>query len=407
MAEDTALLQISQTLLHFSDEPLIVVNHARHRFHHQGAAVPALLRGESRQLRFEVLGQKYFHVSSVGRARTHVNAIPRSSGDRIEAADSSVVTTSALSTDAPVATRPSHALRSFAWGVLGYNVAVIVWGSAVRATGSGGGCGEHWPLCDGTLIVHHPAIATMIELSHRVTSGIDLVCVLALFLWTFRAVPRRHLARAFAIGVLVLTFNEALIGALLVELGLVANNASPERAAYLGLHLTNTLLLLGALALTAHFLSRQTGTMRGGVTMRAAGLAITGLAATLIVGVTGSLAALGDTLYPAHNLFRAIAQDFSPASSWLLRIRWLHPAFALIAGAFIVWLAVRSLRRPADRALSFGVIALLLIQYWLGVADLALLTPLWLQMAHLLVADLLWIALVVLCARVCLVAKTA
>lgn len=316
------------------------------------------------------------------------------------------MTTPALSTDTPAAARPGRALRKFAWAVVAYNVAVIVWGSAVRATGSGGGCGEHWPLCDGTLIVHHPAIATMIELSHRVTSGIDLVCVLALFLWTFWAVPRRHLARAFVIAVLVLTFNEALIGALLVELGLVADNASPARAVYLGLHLTNTLLLLGALALTAHFLSRQRGTMRGSVTMHAAGLAITGLVATLIVGVTGSLAALGDTLYPAHNLFRAIAQDFSPGSSWLLRIRWLHPAFALMAGAFIVWLAVRSLRRPADRALGFGVVALLLIQYWLGVADLALLTPLWLQMAHLLVADLLWIALVVLCARSCLMART-
>jgi heme a synthase len=291
--------------------------------------------------------------------------------------------------------------------VVAYNVAVIVWGSAVRATGSGGGCGEHWPLCDGTLIVHHPAIATMIELSHRVTSGIDLVCVLALFIWTFWATPKRHLARAFVIGVLVFTFIEALLGALLVELGLVANNHSPTRAVYLGFHFTNTLLLLGALALTAHLLSRKAGTMRGSVTMHAPGLAITGLVAVLIVGVTGSLAALGDTLYPAHNLFRAIAQDFSAGSSWLLRIRWLHPAFALIAGVFILWLAARSLRRPADRALGFGVVALLLVQYWLGIADLALLTPLSLQMTHLLVADLLWIALVVLCARICLVAKAA
>ncbi len=316
------------------------------------------------------------------------------------------MTTPAISMQAPAATRPSRALRGFAWGVLAYNVAVIVWGSAVRATGSGGGCGEHWPLCDGTLIVHHPAIATIIELSHRVTSGIDLVCVLALFFWTFWAVPRRHLARAFAIAVLVLTFNEALIGALLVELGLVADNASPERAAYLGLHLTNTLLLLGALALTAHLLSRQAATMRGSVALRGVGPAMAGLFAVLIVGVTGSLAALGDTLYPAHNLFRAIARDFSSGSSWLLRIRWLHPAFALIAGVFILWLVVRSLHRPADRALAYGVAALLLIQYWLGVADLALLTPLWLQMLHLLVADLLWIALVVLCARGCLVMRT-
>ena len=310
--------------------------------------------------------------------------------------------------------QPPAALRRFAWAVLVYNVAVIVWGSAVRATSSGGGCGEHWPLCNGTLVQHHPAVATLIELTHRATSGVDLVCVLALFFWTFAAVPRRHLARVGAAAVLVLTLNEALIGALLVELGLVAHNLSPARAVYLGLHLTNTLLLLAALALTAHFLSRRgmggPGTVRGSVAVRSPGLALTGLTATLIVGVTGSLAALGDTLYPAHNLLGAIAQDFSAGSSWLLRIRWVHPAISFVAGAFICWLVVRTWEGSEDvasRPLALTVVLLLGFQYLLGVADVALLAPVWLQMAHLLGADLLWIALVVLAARICVVPKVA
>lgn len=311
---------------------------------------------------------------------------------------------STLSTSAPAA-RPSAALRNFAWGVVAYNVGVIVWGSAVRATGSGGGCGEHWPLCDGTLIVRHPGIATLIELSHRVTSGIDVLFVLGLLFWTFHATPKRHLARAFAAAVLFFTFMEALLGAMLVELGLVANNHSPLRAVYLGFHFTNTLLLLAALALTAHFLSRAAGTSRATLSVRAPRLALTGLTATLVVGVTGSLAALGDTLYPAHNLLRAIAEDFSPRSSWLLRIRWLHPAFAFVAGAFIVWLVFRSLQRAADRPLAVAVFCLLFVQYMLGVADVTLLTPVWLQMTHLLGADLLWISLVVLCARTVLAAR--
>jgi len=297
--------------------------------------------------------------------------------------------------------RPPAAVRRFAWGVLAYNVAVIVWGAAVRATGSGAGCGDRWPLCNGTVVQHHPGLATLIELAHRATSGIDLLCVLALLLWTFLSVPRRHLARAFAAAVLVLTLNEALLGALLVLLGHTANDRSPSRAAYLSLHLTNTLLLLAAMALTAHFLSRREAVMRGTVAWRAPRLALTGLIATLIVGVTGSLAALGDTLYPAHSLISAIAQDFSPGSSWLLQIRWLHPAISLVAGAFIVWLIARSLRGP-HRALAFTVVALLAVQYLLGVADLVLLAPTWIQMIHLLGADLLWIALVVLSARLCL-----
>jgi heme a synthase len=306
----------------------------------------------------------------------------------------------------PAVSQPPRSLRRFAWGVVAYNVAVIVWGSAVRATGSGAGCGDHWPLCNGTLVQHHPAVATMIELAHRATSGVDLLCVLALFFWTFAAAPRRHLARLCAAAVLILTLNEALLGALLVLLGHTAQDTSPSRAVYLGLHLTNTLLLLAALALTAHFLGRGAAAMRGSVGVRAPGLALTGLAATLVVGVTGSLAALGDTLYPAHNLLAAVAQDFSPGSSWLLRIRWFHPAVSLIAGIFILWLIVRSLRIPAARALAFGVLALLGMQYLLGVADLALLAPTSLQMAHLLGADLLWIALVVLAARTCLESST-
>lgn len=314
------------------------------------------------------------------------------------------MTTSAAIPRQPVsASTALPALRHFAWFVLGYNVAVIVWGSAVRATGSGGGCGEHWPLCDGTLVVHHPAVATMIELSHRVTSGIDTLCVLGLFFWIFAAVPKRHLARAGAVAVLVLTLNEALLGALLVKLGLVAHNQSPARALYLGLHLTNTLLLLAALTWTAHFLSRRTANMRGSVQWQAPGLAITGLVAVLFVGVTGSLAALGDTLYPAHDLARAIAQDFASGSNWLLRIRWLHPAFSLVAGVFIVWLIVRALHRGETRRLALLVLGLLGLQYLLGMADIALLAPTWLQMAHLLGADLLWISLVLLCARLCLI----
>jgi len=229
-----------------------------------------------------------------------------------------------------------------------------------------------------------------------------------LIVWTFAATPRRHLARACAVAVLILTLNEALLGALLVLLGHTAGDTSPSRAVYLGLHLTNTLLLLAALALTAHFLSRGTASLRGSVILRTPALALSGLTATLIVGVTGSLAALGDTLYPAHSLAAALEQDFSSGSSWLLRIRWMHPAISLIAGLFIVWLVVRTWRRPGPtsaRPLALAVILLLVLQYLLGVADLAFLTPTGLQMTHLLGADLLWIALVILSARVCLPSK--
>jgi heme a synthase len=291
----------------------------------------------------------------------------------------------------------SRALHRYAWAVLAYNVLVILWGAAVRATGSGAGCGDSWPLCNGS-----PTAARLIEFAHRASSGIALFAVVGLLVWTLRATPRRHLARTSAIAALVLTLNEALLGALLVLLGKVAHDHSASRAVYLALHLTNTLLMLAALALTAHFLSRKMGFMRGSVEVRAPGFALTGLIATLIVGVTGSLAALSDTLFPASSLREAFAQDFSPTASWLVRIRWVHPAVSLIAGAFLLLLVFYGARTVFHRRFSLTVAALLLVQYALGLADLTLLTPTSMQILHLLGADLLWISLVILTARLCM-----
>src|ERR671912_761132 len=94
-------------------------------------------------------------------------------------------------------------LARFAWGVLSYNVAVIAWGAYVRATGSGAGCGEHWPLCNGTVIPRAPEIATIVEFSHRLTSGLALLAVVGLVAWTFRTRPRGDQSRTGAVLSLV------------------------------------------------------------------------------------------------------------------------------------------------------------------------------------------------------------
>jgi heme a synthase len=312
-------------------------------------------------------------------------------------------TTSAAAAPLPATFVPSAstspALRRYAWGVVAYNVAVIVWGAAVRATGSGAGCGEHWPLCNGSVVQHHPTAATLIEFAHRSMSGIALIAIAGLLFWTFRGTPRRHLARAAAVTALVLTLNEALLGALLVLLGKVAHDQSASRGVYLALHLTNTLLMLGALTLTAHFLSRKMGYMRGSVELRLPWATLTGLAAVIVTGVCGSLAALADTLYPSTTLRAAILQDFAANSPGLVHVRWMHPAVSLIAGAFILWIVSRGMSYAASRTFSIAVMGMLLLQFALGVADIALLAPVWLQIIHLFGADLLWIALVTLTAH--------
>ena len=296
--------------------------------------------------------------------------------------------------------QPPRWLRQYSWFVVAYNVLVVLWGAVVRATGSGNGCGEHWPLCGGTVVQHWKTLASVIEFAHRASVGVGVAALVPLVLFTWRLTPRRHLARTFAAASAVLTFNEGLLGALLVLLGLTGANQSPWRAFWLSLHLANTLLLLAALALTAHFLGRTAGRMRGGVELRHALPAGIGLLAILLVGVSGSLAALGDTLYPAHSLAAAFAQDLSPHGSWLLHVRWIHPVLSMLAGAWVL-LLVGSSRKSENGKLGAAVAALVGMQIALGVADVLLLAPTWLQITHLLGADLLWIALVVLTARLC------
>jgi cytochrome c oxidase assembly protein subunit 15 len=300
---------------------------------------------------------------------------------------------------------PSPALRRFAWGVLAYFVAVILWGSLVRATGSGAGCGDHWPLCNGSVLQHSPRVDTIIEFTHRITSGLSFFSAVGLLVWTFLGTARGHLARAASVAAVAFTLVEAILGAFIVKLGLTAQSQSPLRAPYLALHLTNTLLLLAALTLTAHLLDRLYGYTSKTVRLEAPIGAIAAILMVLVVGVTGSLAALGDTLFPATSLGAALTQDFSATSGWLVRWRWTHPTIALFASVFLIWLLLRARKRTAhwdNRGLSALVLVLLAAQYVLGFLDVVMLAPTWLQIAHLLGADVLWAALVVLTARVML-----
>ncbi|HEX6496396.1 MAG TPA: COX15/CtaA family protein [Acidobacteriaceae bacterium] len=295
-------------------------------------------------------------------------------------------------------------LRRYAWFVVVYSVLVVLWGVVVRATGSGAGCGDHWPLCNGQVIPIHPQLATVIEYTHRMMSGpSEVPLIIVLLVWVFRATAKGHVARSFAVAGLVLTFTEGLLGALLVKLGLTATSTSPLRPPMLALHLSNTLVLLGSLALTAHFVGRRTAMIRGAVRFEHRVPAIVGLLAAMVIGITGSLAALGDTLFPATSLKAAFAADFSASSEWLIRLRILHPASAVVAGAFILWLlwrAVFAARDDAHRSLGLWLAGLLGFQFLLGGLDVLLRAPVWMQVLHLAGADAFWCVLVVLTAAV-------
>jgi heme a synthase len=295
--------------------------------------------------------------------------------------------------------RAPTALVWYAWGVVGYNILVVLWGAVVRATGSGAGCGNHWPLCNGEVIPLSPRIDTIIEFTHRCMTGGSLFVVLGLLVWTFRGTIKGQAARVLAVVSTVLLLNEALLGALLVKLGYVTGNQSTGRVVMLSIHLSNTLLLLAALTLTARLLATGQRWRELGVGGPKKVWAYVGLATTLVVGVSGSLAALGDTLFPASSLRAAFAQDFAVGSPWLLRLRGVHPVSAVVAAVFVLWL-VGQARRVGAGGLAMLVLTLLGFQFVLGMGDVLLLAPTWMQILHLLGADLYWIALVTLAAGV-------
>ena len=287
--------------------------------------------------------------------------------------------------------------RRFAWGVVGYNVLVVLWGALVRATGSGAGCGNHWPLCNGVVIPVSPTLHTIIEFTHRQMVTGSVLAMILLVTWTWRATAKGWAARVFVACSALLLANEAFLGALLVKLGYVTGNQSVGRVVVLAVHLSNTLVLLAALTLVAVMLGSQQRWRDLRARCIASGkdtsIAVAGLLATLLVGVSGSLAALGDTLFPATSLRAAFAQDLDANSPWLLRLRGVHPASAIIAAAFVLWLVLRAWRERRMRNAGL-LLGLLGMQFVLGVADVVLLAPTWMQIVHLLGADLYWVTLV-------------
>ena len=296
--------------------------------------------------------------------------------------------------------RSMPAVARFAWTVLAYNVAVIGWGAYVRATGSGAGCGNHWPLCNGEVLPRSPGLATMIEFSHRLTSGLALLGVVALLVWTFRAAGRGAPARPAAVCSLVFILLEAAVGAGLVLFELVADNATMARAMFMVVHLLNTFLLLGSLSLTAWWLSGGRAPRIEGQGRALAGVAIA-CAALLLAGASGAVAALGDTLFPSTSLRDAFAADLSPTSHLLIRLRMLHPLLAVAAAAAVTIVSITLSRGRAHvpPRLRAALTVLVAVQIVLGFANVMLLAPVWLQLLHLLVADMIWIVFVVLAAE--------
>lgn len=280
-------------------------------------------------------------------------------------------------------------LARYATITVAFTVLTILFGAFVRATGSGAGCGSHWPTCRGEVVPRSPSAETVIEFTHRAMSGVLLVMVAVLLVWAFRTTPKRSPVRFAAAGSAVFIIVEALVGAALVLFEWVGDDDSPERAAVVAVHLVNTFILLAAVTLTAWFAAGNPAPRRpfDRATRRWIVWCGVGL---LVVGSTGAIAALGDTLFPPETLVQGFRDDFTGAL--LQRLRWIHPVVAVGVAVAVMRFAVRH----EGEAIGAGLLVGLVVgQLALGVVNVLLLAPVWMQLVHLLVADLLWIVFVV------------
>ena len=293
---------------------------------------------------------------------------------------------------------PSQKFTAYAWLFLAYMLGVIVFGAWVRITGSGAGCGAHWPTCHGQIIPPDPTVETIIEYTHRLTAGILGPMVLLLIAWAWKRFGNHPVFWASIVTAIFIVF-ESLIGAGLVLAELVADDDSVARAVVISIHLVNTLMLTGSAALVAWW---STGKpmprwSRGGALKW---LLLVGLVGLIATSMSGAITALGDTLFPVdptvgEGIFASVRDDLSTANHFLVRLRILHPAIAVVVALYLMaltWIIrLRDVEGIIDRWADI-TLALVIGQTLIGVVNIMLAAPGWLQLIHLAAAQLLWMA---------------
>ncbi|MCP4308202.1 MAG: heme A synthase [bacterium] len=292
---------------------------------------------------------------------------------------------------------PVSRIRLLSWVMLWLTVAVVVGGALVRATDSGAGCGESWPICGGQIIPSIGNYHTLIEVSHRLMTGLLGFVLIALFVLVRRDFAKEHRLRRAVRAAGILLIVESLLGASLVLFGWVEFDASIARLIVVPLHLLNTFLLVGAMALVAFFASGGTGFVVD--TKRTLDrLIVVGLGIILLIGATGALNALADTLIQSDAMRVAEPGEFLVTEPVLRQIRSIHP-FVAILGGLALYMLVRYLGAGSGkpvRWLAIGIQGIVWLQFVVGLLNIALEVPLETQLLHLFVADVLWIAFILL-----------
>lgn len=292
------------------------------------------------------------------------------------------------------ASTSTSSLYRFSWLIIAYTVVVIAWGAWVRISGSGDGCGEHWPLCHGEAIPSAAPTKTWIEVSHRYSTALYGLLVLLQLALAFKRFRRAHPARFWAVATVAFTITEALLGRQLVTLRLVNESTDLLRLVVMPLHLLNTSLLLFSAVMTAESI-RFGERIRASISPRIRRYGLLSIAALLLLLTTGAIAALGSHLAPSESLMAGMLKDWSDDSHLAVRLRVIHPLIALLLGFALLQVASAAQEEAAHvdakRWLGiFGKVALGTLM--VGVVTLVSLAPAWLKLSHLALANAVVIA---------------
>lgn len=281
----------------------------------------------------------------------------------------------------------------YSWALVGYIVLVILWGAVVRATGSGAGCGSHWPLCNGEVVPELARIETVIELVHRITSTLAGVFVIALVAMANRLYGIKSKVTRWAFLGLAFIIIEGLLGRALVVQEWVVDDASVARAVVVAVHLANTYILLATLTVTAWSSGKKHEfRMRGDQFLTI--LVGLGVIMSILFSAMGAVTALGDTLFPPQSLF---VKDLDSAGHFLVRLRVYHPVMAILTSGYLIAVVRYVQRKELGEQVNFRgkfLIGAILIQVLAGGFNVLLLAPLFMQVLHLMLADIFWISLV-------------
>jgi cytochrome c oxidase assembly protein subunit 15 len=278
--------------------------------------------------------------------------------------------------------------------VIGF--AQVVFGAIVRITGSGMGCGDHWPDCYGSFTPAHSGPSLLVEISHRYGAGALTLAIIALVVaaWLKRNEP----GVAGAAGVL----RPSLLAILLVIIAALFGAVTVKMALNPLVVVTHLVIGMSLLAVLVIVVVRAGGFGAGTVparyerTMRSAAAAA-GL--TFLILVFGALTANTSGAAVACLGFpwcRAITMGGAP-----LYIQVTHRILAFLLLGHLIGIVIGARKRGEARAIrnaAWTALGIVILQVFVAAAMVEMHLPPTLRSLHQAVGTALWISIVALAA---------